>query len=782
MKRLPIVATLMLLAGFSALAGGKEPFSGDSAYAALKTLISECGPRPMGSPAEQRAMALAVDGFRRYGCQEAFVMPMRSASRVNTTSGVAVGVLKGKTDRIIVIGAHIDTSDPEVPGANDDGSGVACVIELARVLGMRNLQSTIVFCCFGGEETGLRGSTFFVDHFDRIDSVALMVQIDMADGRGDLFLDPDGGGQVSSPRWLVEGALEAYRESGHSGLIYPTHGMALVSSQRDGALSDHGPFLGKGIPAIDFTSDTDYPLHGSFDNLETFTPSGLQRTGDIVLRLVEKFDGGVPSRDVDQYWLVLVGTMPFFFSHLALRVFAVLSMLFAVVALVVLWKRRPIIPKEQRVRWSGAKILLFTFLIQLCAWYSGDIVGVIRGLRFPWVNNVGGFTLLGMLFGLAGLWLVTRLAARLRLSADPFPFAVRSFALLSVGLAAFSFANAELGLYPASAVLCLSLAMLIRIRWLRVVLFLCSPWLMIRLMANDLSSLFERAIVMGLPGGFLNRVLPALGLVLLWTFLMLPFAYAYAALYRDMGGDLFLLRRVRSVRFLAGVGLAALACIVYLATRPVYDDWWPSTVYLEQRSTADSSQIRVWSPDALNGLLLQMDGKDTLLTGRGDEFRPPPGRYPPVAWASIVQKGEEVRPGPASESTLVFQRWVEVHTTRRPLDVRIRYTGHKSITVESPWCCNADGEPETQTGDKAILSWYSYPDTSLRVPVRLTVERGHDVTESVEVRFDSLASPMRWSRSHTSFVTRTIVTSTDTIRTDTTAAASPTNDARKMDP
>ncbi|MBF8258486.1 MAG: M20 dimer protein, partial [Actinobacteria bacterium] len=135
--------------------------SQENAYAILKTLVLDIGPRPMGSPAEQRAMGFAVSKFNEYGCDTSYVMPMTVASNVNTNSGVAIGVKKGKSERIIVIGGHIDTT-PNAPGANDDGSGTACVIELARVLCKRENESTVLFCCWGGEEQGLRGSEYFV--------------------------------------------------------------------------------------------------------------------------------------------------------------------------------------------------------------------------------------------------------------------------------------------------------------------------------------------------------------------------------------------------------------------------------------------------------------------------------------------------------------------------------------------------------------------------------------------------------------------------------------------
>ena len=140
---------LMLLAVLSS-APAQTPFSSDSALSYLKTIALDIGPRPMGSPSERRAMAFGLAKFREFGLREVYMMKMNSAgglnlSPSNTNSGIAVGVLRGKANRIIVIGGHIDSAAPDVPGANDDGSGSAVVLELARVLSKEQLQSTVVF-------------------------------------------------------------------------------------------------------------------------------------------------------------------------------------------------------------------------------------------------------------------------------------------------------------------------------------------------------------------------------------------------------------------------------------------------------------------------------------------------------------------------------------------------------------------------------------------------------------------------------------------------------------
>jgi hypothetical protein len=77
-----------------------------------------------------------------------------------------VAVLPGKTDRRLLVGGHFDSlnlqasdvASGRAPGANDDASGTALAMELARVMAARQWNQTLVFCAFSGEEQGLNGS------------------------------------------------------------------------------------------------------------------------------------------------------------------------------------------------------------------------------------------------------------------------------------------------------------------------------------------------------------------------------------------------------------------------------------------------------------------------------------------------------------------------------------------------------------------------------------------------------------------------------------------------
>ena len=93
----------------------------------------------------------------------------RAPNGVNVVD--VLGVQHGRDpNRVIIIGAHIDSrgSDTldvtkDAPGANDDGSGVALVLEAARILSRQKFDATIVYAIFSGEEQGLWGGQLLAE-------------------------------------------------------------------------------------------------------------------------------------------------------------------------------------------------------------------------------------------------------------------------------------------------------------------------------------------------------------------------------------------------------------------------------------------------------------------------------------------------------------------------------------------------------------------------------------------------------------------------------------------
>jgi hypothetical protein len=149
-----------------------------AAFGTRHTLSSQTDPvRGIGAAAnwifDQMTGYAAASGGRMTVEKQSFVQPVSSRIPVPTTITNLITTLRGDTtpDRIYVVTGHYDSRVTDVlnftddaPGADDDASGVATVLELIRVLSTRHSESTIVFAAVAGEEQGLYGS----DHMAQV--------------------------------------------------------------------------------------------------------------------------------------------------------------------------------------------------------------------------------------------------------------------------------------------------------------------------------------------------------------------------------------------------------------------------------------------------------------------------------------------------------------------------------------------------------------------------------------------------------------------------------------
>lgn len=132
--------------------GGEIAVDGARYRAELEIVAA---PRPPGS-AHWRAV--------QDRCAQIFGEAGLAVERQDYGSGVNVlGELRGTTspDEIVLVGAHYGSLS-DCPGADDNASGVAGVLEIARLLGQKSFAKTLIFACWDEEETGLHGSRAFV--------------------------------------------------------------------------------------------------------------------------------------------------------------------------------------------------------------------------------------------------------------------------------------------------------------------------------------------------------------------------------------------------------------------------------------------------------------------------------------------------------------------------------------------------------------------------------------------------------------------------------------------
>jgi aminopeptidase YwaD len=183
-----------------------------------------------------------------------------------------VGMLRGRRPGGVVIGAHFDSVSAG-PGANDNGSGTAAVIELARYFAQRNYPYTLYFVAFGSEEIGLRGSRHFVDALPEAERQGL---------RAMLNLDMVGVGQqarFSGSGELVDFARDAADALGITGYR---------ASQSAGASSDHESFQRAGVPILFLHRSDDPNYHSPRDRAEFVDPAYLAEAGQVAVRVVER--------------------------------------------------------------------------------------------------------------------------------------------------------------------------------------------------------------------------------------------------------------------------------------------------------------------------------------------------------------------------------------------------------------------------------------------------------------------------------------------------------------
>lgn len=745
--------------------GGATPFSQENAHAILRHLAKEIGPRPMGSPAEQRALAFAVEQFRAAGCDTAYVLPFTTAGGDNTTSGVAVGVAKGRTGRIIVLGGHIDSSGPEIPGANDDGSGTAVVLEAARVLAPRDLASTLLFCAWGGEERGLHGSEYFVGNFAEIDSVVLMLQVDMANGGRSLNADPDASDGLSAPAWLLEAAFDVfYRELGGRGLVYQTAGATFNSAVSAMSGSDHVPFIEAGIPAIDFTSDIADPIHTPLDTWERFDPSGLKRSGDLVVKLVERFDGGVPSRTTEHYLPIQAGTRIITVPYGVIWAVVGAALILAFLALRRLRRTDRERGPHPRVRFSGWKIFLYLLIVSFGVWQIETLAGFLLGWRTPWVNNGVWYVLLGLLGGAIALWACARLARRWPLSPRAFPFMVRTVVLFVPVTLLLAMRGPEAALFAAWPLLLFSLAVLVRSPFAKSLFSVLAFLPAVGFVAGEGMGLLQRALAGGTAApGLLPFLLREGAFVFFSALLFLPYAYALAAVVNSGAGEWLPLARLGRPVVPLVSGSAAAILIAFLATRPVYGGDWAVAVRAEQtgRVGDTTSLLLLTGSERLDGLRLKDGERDTVLSGSGRSFLWAPGNSS-LAGVARVEVLESARVDSMEGGRVHLHRTLRLDAPLRPYTVNVNLSADSAFEAASPFVFRPPprmgGDPGTKT-----IRWYSFPAMPIEVPVTFTVPPGARVVTRVEMTFATLASGVELAAENAYVIPRTIVTWSDTL-------------------
>ncbi len=168
-----------------------------------------------------------------------------------TTTNVFAQTRGGDPDRVVVVGAHLD-SVPRGPGINDNGSGSAGILEIAETLAKReDPRNTVRFAWWGAEEFGLLGSQAYVESLSQAekDRIVLNLNFDMIGSPNFVRFVYDGDNSAFP---VGPGAADGPAGSGRIEQVFHDYfrAVGLASSETPfSGRSDYGPFIAEGIPA-----------------------------------------------------------------------------------------------------------------------------------------------------------------------------------------------------------------------------------------------------------------------------------------------------------------------------------------------------------------------------------------------------------------------------------------------------------------------------------------------------------------------------------------------------
>jgi aminopeptidase YwaD len=268
------------LPSLAATAASVRLVSGTLTAAAADTLLASTGlttARLAQAIAERRAPASVASGV-----QVELAVALETADR---TAVNVLGVLPGtdpvRSDEAVVVGAHYDhlgvVGGSLHPGADDNASGTAVVVGLARAFAAAGaLDRTLVFAFFGAEELGLVGSGHYVRRpLVPIDRTVAMINFDMVGRLGDGQVTVAG---VDSGRGLRDLVTVAAR------------GLAERVNVRDSPFgpSDHSRFYDAGTPVLFFHTGTHADYHRPGDTADKLDAAGMARVAALGARLVER--------------------------------------------------------------------------------------------------------------------------------------------------------------------------------------------------------------------------------------------------------------------------------------------------------------------------------------------------------------------------------------------------------------------------------------------------------------------------------------------------------------
>ena len=238
----------------------------------------------------------AADWFRGqlrpYGLQlrtERFSAVVPRIGRLHMQNLLAV--VPGRSPQTIVVMAHRD-NDGTGPGANDNGSGTAALVELARAYSVLTPAHTLVFLSTDGGTFGGLGASEFLAHAPERHNVVAVINLDSIGGHGRPRLQVGGDTPRTTSGTLLETAAARIAKESGRGPARPSVLRQLVDLGFPFNPWEQAPFVSRGIPAVTITTTGDRPPRQASDTADRLDATRFGQVARAAQDLLGTLDQG----------------------------------------------------------------------------------------------------------------------------------------------------------------------------------------------------------------------------------------------------------------------------------------------------------------------------------------------------------------------------------------------------------------------------------------------------------------------------------------------------------
>lgn len=203
---------------------------------------------------------------------------------VETQNIIGVQVGTKRPDDWYIIGAHMDSTSAaahtggSAPGAVDNASGCAAVLEMARIASGYQFEGTLIFICFGGEEMGLKGSKYHAENLiangDK-DRVKAVFNIDMIGYSSDVNREVIFE-STTDYQWLID-------VMANNAILYAPS-ISVFTTTGAGMWSDHDTYASKGIPAV-LSADNDWGIYPDYHKFSDLPENIITEQGELIIKI-----------------------------------------------------------------------------------------------------------------------------------------------------------------------------------------------------------------------------------------------------------------------------------------------------------------------------------------------------------------------------------------------------------------------------------------------------------------------------------------------------------------